>query len=274
MPIPHPDPAKGVFETMLVAGSEPVELDAHMARLAASLRSLFGAEPPPGAREDVLTAARSLVSTADGPTTDTDPSTDTGPLSPRLPLGRLRLTVAPGAGGSLVHEIAVAEVDPTTVFPGPERGAALRCVGAPGWAGRHKWADRAGLERLEASLGGPAPLLLGEDGAVLETSRANIFAASEGELRTPPLDGRVLPGIARARTIEIAAEVGIEVSERHLSLPDFLEAEEAFLTGSVRGIEPVASLDETELGRAGSINTGNLTSRLAAELRHRWLGVA
>ena len=195
MPVPpHPDPERGIFETMLVAGGEPVELDAHMARLAASLRSLFGAEPPAGAREDVLSAARGVA------------------------LGRLRLTVAPGAGGDLVHEIAVAEVDPATVFPGPDHGAVLRSFAAPAWAGRHKWADRDGLERLEASLGGAAPLMLGEDGAALETSRANVFVAGGGELWTPPLDGRVLPGIARARTIEIAAAIGIEVSERPLPL--------------------------------------------------------
>jgi para-aminobenzoate synthetase/4-amino-4-deoxychorismate lyase len=260
MPLPlHPDPelgavdpAKGVFETMLVAGGDPVELDPHMARLAASLRSLFEAETPPGAREDVLSAAHGVATTAGG-----------------RELGRLRLTVAPGAGDRLVHEIAVAEVDPATVFPGPERGVALRGVAAPGWDGRHKWADRAGLERLEASLGGAAPLLLGEDSVALETSRANVFAVSGGELRTPPLDGRVLPGIARARTIEIAAEIGVEVSECPLPLAELLEAEEVFLTGSVRGIEPVGSLDGTALRHACS-----LTLRLAAELRRRWMGVA
>src|SRR3954447_11852769 len=36
-PSPHADPDRGVFETMLVLEGRPVELDAHLERLAASL---------------------------------------------------------------------------------------------------------------------------------------------------------------------------------------------------------------------------------------------
>ena len=171
--------SKGVFETMLVVEGRPVELDAHMARLGASLEALYGAAAPVGVRDDLLAK--------------------TGGVS----LGRVRLTVAPADGG-LAYAIAVADVDRAAIFPGWDRGVALRGVAAPDWAGGHKWADRSGLERLEASLGEAVPLLLGEGGVPLETSRANVFAVRGGTLTTPPLDGRVLPGIARARAIEIA----------------------------------------------------------------------
>ncbi len=144
---------------------------------------------------------------------------------------------------------------------------ALRSVPAPEWSGRHKWADRSGLERLEASLDGAMPLLLGEDGAPLETSRANVFAVRGGALTTPPLDGRILPGIARMRAIEVAREQGVEVREGELTLDDLRRADEIFLTGSVRGVEPVRSLDGVELEPRGDTAT-----RLAAELRRRWLG--
>jgi para-aminobenzoate synthetase / 4-amino-4-deoxychorismate lyase len=239
---PHPDPEKGVFETMLVVEGRAVEIDAHLARLEASLEALFGAAMPVGVRDDLLAEASNLS------------------------LGRLRLTVAPGSG-SLVHSIAVADVDRATVFPGWERSVALRGVPAPDWAGGHKWADRSGLERLEASLDGEAPLLLGEGGVPLETSRANVFAVRGGALTTPPLDGRVLPGIARARTIEIVAALGIEVRGRDMALADLQDAEEVFLTGSVRGIEPARSLDGVELKARG-----DMTAFLAAQLRRHWLG--
>ncbi len=36
-----PDPRKGVFETLLVLDGRPVEWDAHMARLRASLSALY-----------------------------------------------------------------------------------------------------------------------------------------------------------------------------------------------------------------------------------------
>ena len=228
---------------MLVVDGRPLELDAHMARLEASLGELFEAMAPAGARDDLLFKASNVS------------------------LGRLRLTVAPENGGDLVYEVAVANVDRATVFPGWEHGVALRSVPAPEWAGCHKWADRSGLERLEASLDGAMPLLLGEGGAPLETSRANVFAVCGGTLTTPPLDGRILPGIARARTIEIAGAMGIGLRERSVALTDLLDAEEMFLTGSVRGIEPVRSLDGVELEPRS-----NMTARLAAALRSRWFG--
>ena len=67
------------------------------------------------------------------------------------------------------------------------------------------------------------PLLLGEGGAPLETSRANVFAVRGGTLTTPPLDGRILPGIARARTIEIAGAMGIGLRERSAVAPSRLD---------------------------------------------------
>ena len=234
--------SKGVFETMLVVEGRPVELDAHMARLGASLEALYGATAPVGVRDDLLAKVRGLS------------------------LGRVRVTVAPVNGG-LAYVIAVADVDRAAIFPGWDRGVALRGVAAPDWAGGHKWADRSGLEHLEASLGDAVPLLLGEEGVPLETSRANVFAVRDGTLTTPPLDGRVLPGIARARAIEIAGALEVEVRERDMTLTDLLAADEVFLTGSVRGIEPVRSLDGVELEPRGDV-----TARLAARLRQRWLG--
>jgi para-aminobenzoate synthetase/4-amino-4-deoxychorismate lyase len=228
---------------MLVVDGRPVELEAHMARMEVSLGELFEAMAPAAARDDLLSKASSVS------------------------LGRLRLTVAPEGSGSLVYEVAVANVDRAMVFPGWEHGVALHSVAAPEWASRHKWADRSGLERLEASLDGALPLLLGEDGAPLETSRANVFAVRGGTLTTPPLDGRILPGIARARTIEIAGAMGIRLRERSVALTDLLDAEEMFLTGSVRGIEPVRSLDGVELEPRS-----DATARLGAELHRRWLG--
>jgi len=220
-----------------------VELDAHMARLAASLRGLFEAVAPAGARDDLLSKASNVS------------------------LGRLGLTVAPKSSGGFVYEVTVANVDRAMVFPSWEHSIALRSVAAPEWAGRHKWADRSGLERLEASLDGAMPLLLGEGGAPLETSRANVFVVRGGTLTTPSLDGRILPGIARARTIEIAGAMGIGLREQNVALTDLLDAEEMFLTGSVRGIEPVRSLDGVELGPHSDV-----TARFAAELHRRWLG--
>ncbi len=223
----------------------PVELDPHLRRLSASLRALFGAELPPRTRE--LALERSAP----------------------LPVGRLRLTVAPRDDGTLGAAAVVAKVDREDLFPSWERATALRPLVIPGGLGEHKWADRDRLAWTEAGEAkGALPLVLDSGEEVLEASRANVFAIEDGMLVTPAADGRILPGVTRARAIETAGSLGIEVREEHLDVQRLLAAGEAFLTGSVRGIEPVRSLGEAELAPPGE-----LLEELAVEIRRGWSGV-
>lgn len=240
----HPDANRGVFETILIFEDRPVELAAHLERLRKSVETLYGAAAPPSAREQVLDHCRGGW------------------------LGRLRLNVEPGRDGKLRSSIVVGPFDPNNVFPtGPFATALLSFPLEAAW-GDHKWADREVLGRAEASAGpGRAPLLIGPDDAVLEASRANVFAVRDGVLLTPPLDGSILPGIARDGIIEEAAEIGIEVREERLTLPDLLAAQEVFLTGSLRGVEPIREIDGTVID-----SEGPLTTALAAALRQRWFG--
>src|SRR4051794_18920414 len=224
---PHADPAKGVFETMLVLDGWPVELDAHLERLAASLGALFDAELPSDARELVLDRAR------------------------RLQHGKLRLTAVPREG-HLSTEVTTTEVEPMEVFPPPNRGIALRSFVVAGGLGAHKWADRRLLERAAAAAAGELPLIVDADGTALEASRGSIFAAGEGRLATPPTDGRILPSIARRQAIEVARAEGIEAHEERLTVDD-LRRGEVFLAGSVRGVEPVSPLAGAEISPAGEI---------------------
>ncbi len=242
----HPRPENGVFETLLVADGRPIELEAHLARLALSLDGLFAARQPTGVRELVLDRARAIR------------------------LGRLRLTVAPDDAGSLAVAIVTAEVDPGLVFPATDRAVALHSLVVEGGLGAHKWADRASLERAGAAAhAGAVPLLLDRDDAVLEASRANVFAVRDGALATPAADGRILPGIGRARVMEIARRAGIALREEDLMPADLIRADEVFLTGSVRGVEPVGSIDEVDCPPPGQV-----TERVAAELRRLWLNRA
>jgi para-aminobenzoate synthetase/4-amino-4-deoxychorismate lyase len=261
-----PDPALGVFETLLVVEGLPVELEAHLARLDASLRALFGSGPgEQRARELVLGEAA------------------------RLSLGRVRITARPlavrgteAAGGGFELDAAGREVDPALVLPYAGRAVALRSLTVPGGLGAHKWADRRLLEVAtgqgaagargtasaeEGSAASPRlALLLDRDGSALEAARANVFAAHEGALTTPPADGRILPGVTRALVIEIARGAGVELREARITRRQLLEADEVLLSGAVRGVEPVGAIDESEIQPGGEL------TRLVAEgLRHRWL---
>lgn len=231
---PQPDPAKGVFETLLVVGGEPAEESGHLARLGGSLAELYGVELPAGTSELVRATAAGVE------------------------LGRLRITAVPGEEGVAI-DLEARPVDPAVMFP--QAGAALRRLNRPGGHGSHKWVDRRGMEHPDA---GPGQLICdGEE--LLEAGWANLFAVREETLWTPPLDGRILAGTARAAVLEIARAEGLEIREQSLSVTDLLGAEETFLTNSIRGIEPATSLDGTPLpGR------GPLSRRLADALRRRW----
>ncbi|HEU4598411.1 MAG TPA: aminotransferase class IV [Solirubrobacterales bacterium] len=223
-----------MFETLLVVDGEPVELERHLLRLRQSLDALYGAVPPPEARDE-------LIAAADG-----------------VPLGRLRLTVVPGKDRPR-HDLRADGVVPGAVFPA--RGAELRAHLAKGGHGSHKWVDRRGMERPDA---GPGQLIC-DGNELLEAGWANLFAVIEGTLRTPAADGRILPGVARAAILDLALQLGVDSDEAPLTRADLLAAEETFLTNSIRGVEAAVSLDGAPLP-----GTGPTSRRLAAALARSW----
>jgi para-aminobenzoate synthetase / 4-amino-4-deoxychorismate lyase len=233
-----------VFETLLILDGAPIEIDVHLERMGRSVRELFAAELPPEARGLALDRA-----------------------APHA-VGRLRLTVAPRrASGGLSLDAVAAAVDPADLFPSWQRAVALCPLVIPGGLGAHKWADRAALARTGSSERQDClPLVLDAGGEALEASRANVFAVEGDVIVTPAADGRILPGVARARAIEAASSLGIEVREETLTVARLIAAGETFLTGSVRGLEPVSSVDGVALSAPGEA-----AAEIAAQLRRRWI---
>jgi branched-chain amino acid aminotransferase len=86
-------------------------------------------------------------------------------------------------------------------------------------------------------------LVLGADGAVLETARANLFCAVGGRLCTARLDGRILPGVARAVLIENMASDGVTVEQRDLAPAELDAAEGLWVTNAVYGPLRAALVD-------------------------------
>lgn len=227
-----PDQQQGVFETLLVVDGRPVELDAHLARLGASLQTLFGAGAPPGAADAVRDEAGDLK------------------------LGRLRVTVAPNGPTGLATAVRVAPVEPSLVFPAA--GVRVAPLRVPGGWGAHKWADRGPLAAAESDA--TVPLVVDHDDTVLEASRANVFIVESGKIVTPPTDGRILPGVTRSRLLSL-----LDAREEIVSLPRLVDADEVFLSGSVRGVEPVAVCRRARVWKPGPV-----TRSAAAELRRHW----
>jgi branched-subunit amino acid aminotransferase/4-amino-4-deoxychorismate lyase len=109
-------------------------------------------------------------------------------------------------------------------------------------------------------------LWLTPEGKVAEGAISSVFAVVNGELLTPPLDTPVLPGIARATVMELAAELRIAVREEVLTLEDLLEADEMFLTNSMIELMPVVRIERTAIGTE---KPGELTLRLAEAYTRR-----
>lgn len=219
IPVARPDPSAGVFETLLVHDGHVVRLEAHLARLRASVTALYGRSLPASTADRIMVEARTAGGTS-----------------------RLRVAALPTAAGGV--DIAV---DVSVLMPSD--ASRLRVRTLPGGLGAHKWTDRRLIEAMEARSPGELPLLVDADGRVLEATRASVFAlGQDGALRTPPLDGRILPGIARARVLTRARELGVKVSPAPLFLEDLIHARGVMLTSALRHAH-VLALDGRALER-------------------------
>jgi para-aminobenzoate synthetase/4-amino-4-deoxychorismate lyase len=236
---PVPDTSKGVFETMLVVNGEPLELESHLSRISTSVAELYGVQLPTDAVAIVAGVAAGIS------------------------LGRLRLDAVP-TGHELGLDAVARTIEAGIVNPRLVDGSDLVPFRTNPPTGSHKWGDRRRLEILESAETTAVPLLLTNSDEVLETSRGNIFIVSGDTVTTPPLDGRILPGVTRAIALELAAAQGLQTRERTLGIDALLAADEVFTTGSIRGIEPVSSCAGVDWHREV------ITPMLAEGLRRRW----
>lgn len=87
-------------------------------------------------------------------------------------------------------------------------------------------------------------LLADAEGRLVEGTMSNVFIVRQGALVTPGLSRCGVAGAQRGRVIELAKASAIACEVRDVSFGELSEADEAFLTGSLIGIWPVAALDE------------------------------
>jgi para-aminobenzoate synthetase/4-amino-4-deoxychorismate lyase len=207
-PEDRPQPGHGVYETLLVRDGAIQALELHLERLGASLRSLYGRDLP--AELESIARARAAALTGDH---------------------RLRIDVVPHAATG-ADRLGVTYLT-SPVDPGRRRAVALAPVTVAGGLGPHKWRDRRLLERARPGNGAVA-LLLDDDGAVLEAEWGNLWLVRDGRLVTPPADGRILPGVTRARLVAAGPGLGLTVAQEPLTLDDVRAAATVFVTSSLR----------------------------------------
>lgn len=220
----------GVFETLKTVDGHPFALTRHLDRLT---NSALGLGLPAPDLEEARRACAAVIGAA--PT----------------PVGRLRITYTGGisplgsdrgdAPATLVvaHSEATPLPESTAVVTVPwtrnERGA---LVGLKTTSYAENVVALAQARQHDAS-----EALFGNTvGRLCEGTGSNVFVVLDGELHTPPLSSGCLAGITRALVLE-----WVGAKETDLPLGVLQQAEEVFLTSTMRDVQAVRQIDDRTL---------------------------
>ncbi|HEV8400301.1 MAG TPA: aminotransferase class IV [Gemmatimonadales bacterium] len=216
---------EGLIETIRVRGRQLPFLERHLARVNSSLRALGRPGPP-------------------------------GDLAQRV-----RAAAAPPELGGADHVIRVALLDGTPAIATrelPHLNPPAVIVGTePHTPYPHKTTARGVFDRaiLEAQAqGADDALLVTAAGHIAEGTAWSVFWWQGDRVYTPALDLGILPGVGRARVMEL-----MEVTEARVTAAEFV-GRSLFLVNAVRGIVPIGSFRGRDV---------HLDSR-TAELSHRF----
>lgn len=242
----------GLFETMAAHDGRIRWLDLHLERLEHGCRRL---EIPPPERRVVAEEIESHCTRVGRATVKlivTRGSGTRGYAPPAVPAPTRILSIGAAPKYPSSHYASGIRV----------RVCRLRLAANPALAGlKH-------LNRLEHVL---AHLELrgtdADQGLLLDTSEhvvggtsSNVFAVYQGQLLTPTIERAGIKGVMRRVVLAAAAELRVPTAERDLTLAEIANADELFMTNSLFGIWPVASLDSRTLTR------GQVTQRLMQHL--------
>ncbi len=121
------------------------------------------------------------------------------------------------------------------------------------------------MARIEANLAGAdEALMLNDQGNVAECTADNVFLIKHGQVFTPPISAGALRGITRGVVFQIAAELGIKITETDITRHDVFVADECFLTGTAAEVIPVIKADGRVIGTG---QPGPIGTRMIARFR-------
>jgi branched-chain amino acid aminotransferase len=248
----------GLFETMAVHRHRVFDLDAHLERLASGLAllNLAGAVDLAKLRAGIADylAAENTASAV------------------------LRLTITRGSAprGLLPPEIAHPTVL-LTLSPMPAERKAPLSLHIAGLTRRNEFSPLSRIKALpyldnmlalqEARAhGADEAILLNTRGSIACASVSNVFAVRQGRLETPPVSDGALPGTMRALVLTLAKEAGLAGVECPLNVEDLAEADEVFLTNSIRPMIAVHACNGTRVGGHAGRSFEQLHALVAARI--------
>jgi len=215
----------GAFETIRTREGRPLLFAAHHARLSASCASL-GLEAPPPAEELATRVMRLLAAV-------------------RLPAAAVKIVRYKELARTA--ELITARALPYSA-PDYLRGFRLMTVLQGERDGRltgHKtlnYLENILARQAAKAAGADEALFVTPAGQVLEGAASSLFIVKDGHAYTPPLSAGILPGVARARVLQL---IGPErAHEKPLTLEEVRSAQECFITNALMGVMPVSALDD------------------------------
>jgi len=246
----------GCFEVLRTWDGVARELDAHLDRLYETARFLVLRTIE---RAKLVEAVyRTIAAAGVGAAGEPDP-----PAGTEM---RIRIVLTRGEGS---FQARLAEVGPgvaiVIVEPLPPQPTEL-ALAVVDWPLPHRegrghkllsYVDNLIARELARAAGADEAIRLDDDGNVIECASANIFVVSADTISTPPVDRGGLPGIVRARVLELCSREGLASRVRDLTVRDLRSADELFVTSSLRGVVPVTRLDGVPVA------AGPITARLA-----------
>ena len=236
----------GVFETLIVYNGKPFALSRHCERLERST-AVLGLQAP---EQEVLANAIDEVIEAN-----------------RSSSGRLRITVT-GGPAPLGSEKGEARSTLIVAYASlPPHGPEAHLVTVPyrrnehGALTNHKtisYGENVVALAHAKKQGGTEAIFANTAGSLCEGTGSNLFIFYEDELITPPISSGCLPGVTRALVLDLCEKEGFTASQRNVPLRALNEATEAFLTSTLREVQPVRTVDGSELPQC----PGPLSSKL------------
>lgn len=229
----------GLFETMLWTDGGLPHLDAHLTRMAAGCetlglplfdlaeaRALCLAAPAESGVDGVRAAVRLTLTAGSG---------GRGLDRPAAPAPRLGATAAASPIVTTPADLALAKTRRNEGSP----AARLKTL---------SYVDNV-LARAEARAAGADEAVMSNNhGDLACAGAANLFWIAEGRLFTPALHCGVLNGLTRARVLELARQLDVEVHEVATGAEALDEAEAVFLTNSLIGVRAVRRFEGETFG--------------------------
>ncbi|HEX4224409.1 MAG TPA: aminodeoxychorismate lyase [Pseudonocardiaceae bacterium] len=234
----------GIFETVLVVGGKPRELDLHLNRLARSARLLELPPPDRAAWEARVQQVIDGWSWAD---------------SPEMALKLVYTRGIEGGDGTPTGFALGMEISPkvlenrrngvsaVVLERGIDAGLAERAPWLLLGAKSLSYAINMAAGREAARRGADEVIFTATDGVVLEGPTSNLILAKGRTLRTPPPNIGILPGTTQAGLFRAAEAAGWSVKIESVNIDDLADADGIFLASSARKITRVHTLDGTKL---------------------------